>query len=413
MSPKKICILGAGLAGVTQAYFLASSGYDVEIIDKASEAAADTSHSNGCQLSFTYAEPWASLASISKMPQWLLDPESPLVFRPQKDWRMWAWGLKFFLNSSPGRNEENARNMLRLGIYSKSLLEKIRTMTGIKFADKREGILYIFEEQKTLDKMVRHYKKFGVDLKVHDRAGCEIAEPALKNAGKKIAGGFQTLLDETGDAKSFTLDLLKYCQENYGVKVHFNHEILDFMRDGKDKIAAVKTDKGEIEADAFVLALGPYAPVLARKLGISLPIYPVKGYSLTLPAGKNSVHSSITDADRKIVFTRIGDKLRVAGTAEICGYNHDVDGERINQMIEHTKFMFPDMDVENSDKWACLRAQTPEATPVLGKSKYKNFYLNTGHGTLGWTQAAGSGKILLDIIEGREPEIAMDGLGLR
>ena len=408
----KYVILGAGLLGVTTAYVLASRGHEVEVIDRAALGAAETSFANGGQLSFSHAEPWANPSVLPKIFKWMFRDDAPLVFRLRADPAMIAWGMSFLRNCTAARAHENSKNILRLGLYSKKKTEQIRTETGVLFDHLDKGILHIFSDAKEYAHAIAqsaYQETLGCHEDIVDTATCLAMEPALAHSTKPIVGGIHAPLDESGDAHDFCLNLIAYCKEKFRTRFHFNTTIESILNDA-GKITGIKTNSGEIKGDGYIVATGSYSPRLLKPLGIRIPVYPMKGYSITLPATDGTPSMSITDTELKLVYSRLGNRLRIAGTAEFAGHNTSIPEHRISPILRAVHTMFPKADVSNPQTWSCLRPSTPDGPPIIGKTKYENLFLNTGHGTLGWTQAAGSAFILSDIIEGRSPEIDMSGL---
>jgi D-amino-acid dehydrogenase len=411
----KILIMGSGLLGVTTAYVLASRGHEVEVVDRGKQSASDTSFANGGQLSYSHAEPWANPAVLGKVFKWMFRSDAPLVLRPRADLKMMSWGFKFLSNCTQILSERNTITMLRLGLYSKKKFEQICSFTGIKFNRNTDGILHVFTDQADFDAAKRQaefQEKFGCHEDILDSAGCLRIEPALEHAGQKIIGGIHAPLDESGDARQFCLELTKLCQKEYNVKFHFETEITGFRKSG-DQLDCVQTSRGDMQADCYIMSLGAYSSMMLSKLGIHVPIYPMKGYSLTMPANHFSPKISMTDQRAKIVYSRLGDKLRIAGTAEFAGYNHKINDRRITPIIAAVRGLFPKAlpeDTSKIDQWACLRPSTPDGPPLIGYSPITNLFINTGHGTLGWTQCAASAFITADLIDGNKPEISLDGL---
>lgn len=409
----KILVLGSGLLGVTSAYALAKRGYEVTVIDRKATCGAETSFANGGQLSYSHAEPWANPTVIPKLPKYILDPDSPLVLRPRADWAMTKWGLQFLRNCSNKRALINCVNILRLGLYSREEMAKLRADTNIEFDFSARGILHIFSDDKSFDHAKHHNEfqaRFGGDERVLTCEETLAMEPALQSTERKIIGGIHAHMDESGDAYLFCNALMKYIVERYNVKFLCNVTAESIAREG-NRITAVKTDQGDMTADGFVMAMGSYSPLLLKPLGIDLPIYPMKGYSITLPANDHCPHMSLTDGTYKIVFSRLGNRLRIAGTAEFAGHDQSVRESRIKPIIKAASGLLPKADWNAQiDRWACLRPSTPDGPPIIGKTPYFNLFLNTGHGTLGWTQAAGSATLLADIMDNKPPAIITAGL---
>lgn len=416
----KITILGAGVIGVTTAYLLAERGHEVEVIERQPQAAGETSHANGGQLSFAHAEPWANPLVLGKVFKWMFKKDAPLVLRPSLDPHQLCWTLSFLRNCLKDRCDANSVNLLRLGLYSKKVTEKIRVTSGVKFDNTRNGILHLYTSEKDLahaTEQAQFQNKFGgqtsLIMEPLSREGCLRKEPTLQYAERNIVGGVFATIDEGGDCGMFTQNLAEIATREFGVKFHYNTTVQKLETD-KGRITRVVTDKGVHTADAYVMAAGSYSYPLLKKIGISVPVYPLKGYSLTVPAGDFPASVSITDNENKIVVTPLGNRLRAAGTAEFAGYNQQVVESRVAPILRATKTWFPKADYSESSimKWACLRPATPDGLPIIGRSKVENLYLNTGHGTLGWTQAGGSANLLADIIDGRPTEIAMTGFGV-
>lgn len=410
-----IVILGAGLTGVTTAYELGKRGFNVTVIDRNPECARETSHANGGQLSYSHAEPWASPGVLPKVAKWMFKSDAPLVLRPRADPDMIRWGLKFLRNCTRSRADTNCVNLLRLGLYSRERFDALMQETGVAHDHGRSGILHIYSTQDDFDHARAQndfQARFGSDQRVLTRDEVYALEPAFAHSTRPIIGGIHALMDETGDPYLFCNALAQVATERYGVRFAFGQSIQEIhARDGA--IAGVTTSQGTLQADAFVMALGSYSAPLLKQVGIQVPIYPMKGYSITIDANDFCPHTSLTDGTHKIVYSRLGNRLRVAGTAEFAGYDHSINEKRITPIVNAAKALFPRADWNQEiRKWGCIRPQTPDGPPILGRTPFANLFLNTGHGTLGWTQAAGSAAIVADIMEGRKPGIMMQGLTL-
>lgn len=409
----KVLILGSGLLGVTTAYELGKRGYDVTVLERAAVSGSETSYANGGQLSYTHAEPWANPHLWPKLAKWIFRDDAPLVLRPRADWQMTKWGINFLRNCTKVRADANCINILRLGLYSKQKLAEIRKDTNIEFDYGNKGIIHIFGTDEDLDEAKRHadfQAKFGGEERLLTRNECLELEPAFAHTQRSIAGGMYAFQDETGDAHLYCNALAKYASERYGVKFEYGVNIKS-IKSANGLITAVSTDKGDITAQGYVMAMGSYSPVYLRPLGINLPIYPMKGYSITIEANEFCPNISLTDGTHKIVYSRLGTRLRIAGTAEFAGYNHDINEKRIVPIVHAAQGLFPRADWNQEiRKWACLRPSTPDGPPIIGKTPYSNLFLNTGHGTLGWTQCAGSAAIVADIMERKNPGILLHGL---
>lgn len=411
----KVLILGSGLMGVSTAYELGKRGYDVTVVDRNDESARETSFANGGQLSYTHAEPWATPAVLKKLPKWLVRSDAPLVFRFRADAAMIGWGLRFLRHCRQDQANISCVNLLRLGLYSKEKMDQLRAETGIAFDFYSRGILHIFSTDYDFDYARKQYAfqaKFGDEHRVLTREQCLEIEPSLAYAGRPIVGGIHAVQDEIGDSYMFCNALAKVASERYGVKFIYGVTV-DRLLAQKNLIRAVRTSQGDMQADGYVMALGSYSPLFLKPLKIHVPIYPMKGYSITLKANEFCPQASITDGSHKIVYTRMGDYLRVAGTAELAGYDSSINPKRTAPMIAATRQMFPKADWDQEiDSWACLRPSTPDGPPILGRTPYNNLFLNTGHGTLGWTQVAGSAALVADMMEQKPLGILPNGLTL-
>lgn len=408
----KIIILGAGVIGVTSAYVLALRGHEVTIIERNDEPAKETSFANGGQLSYSHAEPWANPSIPGKLPKWIFREDSPLIFRPRADAQMFFWGMQFLFYCLRAPSRKNCIDMLRLGMYSKEKMTEIRKSTDIKFDFDNKGIIHIFSDEKEYEiaqRQAAFQHHYGCDETPISKEKVLELEPAFKNTDRKIIGGIHAHMDESGDPYLYCKALCDYMQKNMKVEILYNTSVTDLKTKGA-AIGSVVTDKGEYTADQYVIAMAAYSPLLTKHVGVRLPIYPMKGYSLTVPAGENAPRMSITDGNYKVVYSRLGDRIRLAGTAEFAGYNTDVVESRIKPILRSARELFPQVDWETDrTEWACLRPSTPDGPPRIGKTKFPNLFLNTGHGTLGWTQCAGSAYVLADIMNGHIPAITSNG----
>lgn len=410
----KICVLGSGILGVISAYYLGMRGHEVIVIDRKGEAARETSFANGGQLSYSHAEPWANPFVLPKLFTWMWREDAPLVLRPRADAAMMRWGLQFLYNCAPARAKRHSEVLWRLGKYSKQKMGEVMADTGIAFDHIDKGILHVFSCQKSFDharEQSDYQHAMGCEENALSFEECLKLEPSLQHTKKKIYGGMHAPMDESGDIYLFATRLAALCMERYRASFHYGVHV-ESLHAENGRITHAKTSAGDVVADAFVMALGSYSPLYLNPLGIRIPVYPMKGYSITFPANDKTPVMSITDDDLKIVYSRLGSRIRVAGTAEFAGYNSDVRKARIDPIIRGVNALFPEADLSQIDEWACLRPSTPDGPPIIGATDIANLYLNTGHGTLGWTQAAGSGQLLADIIDGTPTEIAMDGLTL-
>jgi D-amino-acid dehydrogenase len=413
----KVVVLGAGVTGVATAWYLAEAGHEVTVIDRQPESGLETSFANGGQISACHAEPWANPAVLPKLLKWLGREDAPLVFRLWRwDPALWSWGLRFLTNCTPGKTKINTERTLRVALYSRTCLQLLRQKLNPNYDHLSEGILHIYTDPKEFDhasQAAEFMAQYGLDRQVKSVRQCIEIEASLSRTKEPLQGGIYTASDETGDAFKFTQELTK-AAEKLGVKFLWNTPI-KALAHYNGQINGVVTETELITGDAYVLALASYSPILAAPLGLQLPIVPAKGYSVTIPITnpEKAPTVSVTDDEHKIVFTRLGDRLRVAGTAEMAGWNLAMTEIRWKMQIERAKTLFPDFgDFDAAEPWAGLRAVTPDSVPILGATSYPNLWLNTGHGTLGWTMACGAGQIIADLISGKAPEIAMDGLGL-
>jgi len=409
----KVIVLGAGVIGITSAWFLNQAGHEVTVIERAPEAARETSYANGGQISVCHAEPWANPRAPWKALQWLGEEDAPLLFRFKLDWHQWRWGLRFLQQCTKERARYNLQNLVRLGLYSRDTLQALRASTGIEYHQRTEGILHYYTELSEFEAAIPAAKlmgELGLDRHVKSVAECLLIEPALQSSMRPIVGGTYTPSDESGDARVFTSELALRC-EQAGVKFRYDCEIAGFECAGDDVQAVrVQGDQGleALTADAFVVSLGSYSPLHLRPLGIHLDIYPAKGYSATIPvrAEHCAPTVSLTDDGHKLVFSRLGDYLRVAGTVEFDGYSLDLNAVRCKAIIDRVKDIFPSgADYAAAEFWTGLRPATPGNLPYIGRTQYPSLWLNTGHGTLGWTECCGSALAIAELISGKKPDV--------
>jgi len=413
---QRVIVLGGGVIGVTTAYYLALSGHEVTVVDRQPAVALETSFANAGEVSPGYAAPWASPDVPRKAPKWLLMEHAPLILRPKLDAAMVRWLLQMARNCTSARYAQNKARMVRLAEYSRDHLMSLRDATGIAYDQRTQGTLQVFRTQAQLDAVAKDVEVLqagGVAFEVLDRAGCIAAEPGLAHAHATFVGGLRLPNDETGDCFKFTTELAKRAQA-VGVTFLFSTRVQGLDRVGR-QVVRVRTSRGDLQADAYVVALGSYSPCLVRPLGLRLPVYPVKGYSITAPvvAPDRAPESTLLDESYKIAITRLGDRIRVGGMAEISGFDHALDPRRRRTLECSLGSLFPGAgDTGEASFWAGLRPMTPDGTPVVGSTPIENLFLNTGHGTLGWTMACGSGRVLDAIISGLIPEIDASDLGL-
>ncbi len=410
----KILILGSGVIGTSSAYYLAKAGHQVTVIDRQSGPALETSFANAGEVSPGYSAPWAGPGVPLKAIKWMLMHHSPLVIWPMLDPSMWRWGAAMLRNCTEARYAVNKGRMVRLAEYSRDCLRDLRADTGIRYDERSQGTLQLFRTQKQLDgtgKDIEILKQYGVPYELLDRAGYLAVEPALALTQEKFVGALRLPGDETGDCFMFTQNLAGLAQA-MGVEFRYGVSIKGILSDSA-RITGVATDQGTLKADAYLVALGSYSPLLLKPIGIRIPVYPVKGYSITVPIDDAGFapESTIMDETHKVAVTRLGDRIRVGGTAELAGYSLALREARRGTLNHVLTDLFPRAgDVAKGKFWTGLRPMTPDGTPVVGGSPYPNLYLATGHGTLGWTMAAGTGRVMADLMSGRPTEISLDGL---
>jgi len=410
----RILILGAGVIGVSTAWYLAQDGHEVTVLERQPSAGLETSFANGGQISASYAEPWANPEAPRKILGWLGRADAPLRFSPRADWQQWRWGLQFLLECLPSRTSHNTLQCLNLALFSREALKTLRADTGIRYDHLERGILQIYVDEREFAQGARAaelMRRYGCDRVVKTRAECIGIEPALAEGGEQIVGGIYTATDESGDAHLFTQALAARAAAQ-GVRFRYgvNVESIATAGDAAISVRCVNEDRRKevVQADAYVVAMGSYSPFVLHPLGIPALVYPLKGYSMTIDVGVDDVapQVSITDLAWKIVLTRLGERLRVAGTAELSGYGLALDPVRCQALLKRSFELFPRAGKRETVRyWAGLRPATPSNVPLLGGSRYRNLWLNTGHGTLGWTMACGSGKALADLIGGRKPQV--------
>jgi D-amino-acid dehydrogenase len=412
----KAIVLGGGVIGVTTAYCLARAGHEVTVIERGGTVAGETSFANAGLINPGHCFSWADPAAPGRALLSLAGAETALRVRFVPDPRMWAWGLRFLANCPPRRHRVHSLRMLRLAQFSRAALDRIAAETGVAFSRHRGGLLYIHREERTLEAAARRFRllaEHGETVESLDREACVRLEPALAGASARIAGALHCPRDESGDCRAFTLGLAESCRA-LGVEFRHGVSVLAFERAG-DAIEAVATDRGSVRGEVYVLALGSFSPLVARTAGLRLPIYPVKGYSLTLriPEGVVAPMMGGIDEGRRVAFARFGHEIRFTSTAEIAGYDTSFRDEDFRAIRHAMRDLFPAAAAfAETAPWACLRPMTPGGPPILGPTPIRNLYLNTGHGSFGWTMACGSAEILADLIEGRAPAIDLDGLTL-
>jgi D-amino-acid dehydrogenase len=410
----KVLVLGAGVIGVSTAWYLTERGHEVTVIDRREGAGLETSFANGGQVSACHAEPWANPGAPGKILKWLWRDDAPLLFRLRWDAHQWSWGLRFLAECLPSRTRANIGDIARLSLFSRASLRELRASTAIQYDQLELGILNYYTEQEEFDRVAATastVRALGLDRDVKSTDEAVRIEPALAAARHRIVGATYTPSDESGDAHLFTARLAKMAEAK-GARFLYGGTIRRIVAHaGVVEGVAVASDAGVEEvmkADAYVVALGSYSPLLTRPIGIGLAVYPAKGYSASLPIrdASKAPRVSLTDEAAKIVITRLGNRMRIAGTAELSGYSTDLNTVRCEALTRRVGEMFPEAgDYGKAVFWTGLRPSTPSNVPIIGATRYPNLYLNTGHGTLGWTMAAGSGRALADIISGRKPEV--------
>ena len=410
----KVIVLGAGVLGVTSAWYLARAGHEVTVVDRQQGPALETSFANAGEISPGYSSPWAAPGVPLKALKWMFQRHAPLVIQPRLDWPRVAWMARMLANCTSSAYAINKSRMVRLAEYSRDCLAELRAETGIRYDERMQGTLQLFRKQQQLDaagKDIEVLRADGVPFEVLDREGCVAAEPGLAGSAGLIVGGLRLPGDETGDCFLFTNRLAEMAAAA-GVTFRWGVTV-EGLEAEAGRIAAVRTDRGRLVADRYVLAMGPHSRAMVRPLGLRLPIYPLKGYSLTIDIQDESRApvSTVMDETYKIAITRLGNRIRVGGLAEIAGYDLSLDPRRRETLAKSVGELFGGAgDADKALFWTGLRPMTPDGTPIVGATPVPNLYLNTGHGTLGWTMSAGSGRLIADLISGRKPEIAAGDL---
>lgn len=410
----RIAVLGAGLAGVTSAWYLARDNHQVTVVDRQPGCGLETSFANGAQISVSHPEPWANPGAPLKILRWLGREDAPLLFRPRADLQQWMWSLAFLRECLPARTRRNTDAIARLALFSLESLRELRAQTGIAYDQSNSGILQTFYTQRDwshAEANARLLRDYGMEARICSPARCVEIEPALADCRDTLYGGLHAPQDETGDAHLFVRHLADLCKDA-GVQFCFERSIENLVLDGgvitkvELRTAADKTE--QLSADAYVMALGSYSTAFAAAVGDPLPIYPVKGYSVTLDLDADAVAPkvSITDESRRIVCSRLGNRLRIAGTAELNGYDTSINRVRCDAILARACTLFPHLgDTRGAEFWAGLRPSTPSNVPIVGRSRISNLWFNTGHGTLGWTLGCGSSRALAALVGGRTPQV--------
>ncbi|MDQ7914376.1 D-amino acid dehydrogenase [Pseudomonas sp. 102515] len=412
----RVLVLGSGVIGTTSAYYLARQGFEVVVVDRQAGPALETSHANAGQVSPGYASPWAAPGVPLKALKWLFQKHAPLAIRLTGDANQYLWMAQMLRNCTAARYAVNKERMVRLSEYSRDCLDELREDTGIAYEGRQLGTTQIFRTQQQVDaaaKDIAVLERSGVPFELLDRDGVARVEPALAAVKHKLAGGLRLPNDQTGDCFLFTNRLAEEARR-LGVEFRFGAQIEQLSASG-DRIDGVKVDGELLTADHYVLALGSYSPRLLAPLGIRAPVYPLKGYSLTVPIVDAAMAptSTILDETYKVAITRFDDRIRVGGMAEICGFDLSLDPRRRATLEMITGDLYPrGGDLARASFWTGLRPTTPDGTPIVGATRYRNLFLNTGHGTLGWTMACGSGRLLADLIARKQPQISAEGLDI-
>jgi D-amino-acid dehydrogenase len=412
----KILVLGAGVIGTTTAYYLAREGCEVTVIDRQPGAGLETSFANAGEISPGYASPWAGPGVPFKAIRWMLDRHGPLVVHPKFDRFMWRWMWQTLRNCTSQRYALNKSRMVPIAEYSRDCLRQLRAETGITYDHRSLGTLQLFRKQSQLEgvaKDIEVLRQYGVPYEVLDAVGCIRAEPALARVRSIVAGGLRLPDDETGDCYLFTERLMELAGK-IGVRFVSETQIAG-IETGSGAVTSAVTNRGPMTADIYVMALGSFSSLLLRPLGIDIPVYPIKGYSITVPLAEESgaPQSTVMDETYKVAITRLGDRIRVGGTAEVSGYSTKLSHDRRATLERSLNDLFPGGgDLGRSSFWSGLRPMTPDGPPIVGATQFRNLYLNTGHGTLGWTMACGAARLVADLALKRKPDIPIDGLSL-
>lgn len=406
----RVVVLGAGVIGVTTAWALSQFGHHVTVIERQHAPAQETSFANGGQLSVSHVEPWANPRAPMQILRWLGDEAAPLLWRMRADEMQWRWGTRFLYECLPHRARQNAQSLLSLGLFSRSVMNQLRGKLELNYHRSQRGILHFFTDQREFAQ-ARKTVEDSADARalrtVKSREECIEIEPVLAHSQHAIVGGTYAMADESGDAHLFTEALAKHC-ESRGVVFEFGATVAEVMRQ-QGRVVAVKLAGGQlVEADAFVVALGSFSGPFLNGLGLRYPIYPLKGYSASIPLPENTLapRVSLTDEAHKLVFSRLGNTLRVAGTAEFIGYDMSINQQRCEAIMSRVRAVFPSLNgVGGIEYWAGLRPATPGNVPLIGVTAIPNLWVNSGHGTLGWTLACGSAKLLAQGLSGERQEI--------
>ena len=411
----RVIVLGSGVVGVSTAYYLARAGHEVTVIDRQSAAGLETSFANAGQISPGYASPWAAPGIPMKAVKWLFQRHAPLAIRPDGSLFQLQWMWEMYKNCDADRYAVNKERMVRLAEYSRDCIRALRAETGIDYEGRQRGTLQLFRTQAQFDgaaKDIEVLRQAGVPFEVLTREQLANAEPALAKVRDKLVGGLRLPNDETGDCQMFTTKLADMAKA-LGVRFEFGVDIRAIESQG-DQITGVRTDRGTFTADRYVVALGSYSRLLMKQF-FRVPVYPLKGYSITVPItdAAQAPVSTILDETYKIAITRFENRIRVGGMAEIAGYSKALNPRRRETLEMVVTDLFPGGgDVSKASFWTGLRPMTPDSTPIVGATPLRNLFLNTGHGTLGWTMACGSAAVISDLVSGKVPAIHTDDLAI-
>jgi D-amino-acid dehydrogenase len=414
----KVVILGAGVAGVASAWYFWRDGHEVTVLERNTGVALETSFANGGQLSYSYVAPLASPSVIPKIPPWLLRRDSPLRFRPELDPDQWRWILEFLAACNAKTADITTQRLLRLAFYSRDLMHELVKSHELDFDYVQNGKLVVHTDPHSFEsakRLMDFMRSLGAEQEALDPKQCVQIEPALESMSDRMVGAIYTPSEDAGDCYKFCNELKRIMTTGPNpVTYRFEIEV-ERLLPWHGRLMGVETSAGVFEADAYVLALGTNAPYLVKPLGIRVPVYPLKGYSLSLPIAdeRGAPRISVTDFKRKVVYARIGDELRVAGMADLSGKSAVIDVERVDQLVSEVKAAFPKAsDFDKLSPWCGMRPATPKGTPVLGATPHSNLWLNVGHGALGFTLALATGRILADLAAGRLPAVPLEGFTL-
>jgi D-amino-acid dehydrogenase len=411
-----VAVLGAGVLGVTTAYYLAKAGEAVTVIDRQPRAAAETSFANAGLVAPGHSYAWASPRAPLILLRSLWRNDTALRYRLRLDPAMWSWSLRFLANCTAAANRRNTLVKLELCKYSREQLVALRAAEGLRYDEVVKGSIYLYREPEHFEtgkQTTVLITDHGYPMEAIDMDRVVAIEPALARSRHRFAGAILVPKDESGDCRLFTERLAEICKK-LGVTFRYGTTVQGFAAEG-DKVTAAETDRGRVPADRFVLALGSYSPFPARSIGLKLPIFPVKGYSMTVPV-KNPAEAptvGLIDEGYLVAFSRMGDRLRMTATADFAGYDTSYTPREFETMLKVARELFPEgAHYDQQSPWACLRPMTPDGPPIMGPTRYKNLFMNTGHGHIGWTMACGSARMVADLMLGRKPALGFDGLTL-